>query len=278
MAINFPSSPTNGQLHTESGVTWSYNLVKTVWVPVVAAITALPTACMLDWAGSNIPPTGFLLCDFAAVSRATYAALFAIIGTTYGPGDGSTTFNVPDSRGRVAVGAGSGIISEAIADANWNISNDIITVADNPVAKAKWTSGAKVQVTTTGTLPGNVIALTDYFVRRLSPTTISLYDTFARATDLNMTSGRINMNEAGTGIHTITSLLTTRSRADRFGIEIQGDVVSHKHDMAYRIDGSGTDGFGHGGNDNVPYTELFGQAEGVTQMQPSFVAYKIIKT
>ena len=48
-------------------------------------------------------PDGWLLCDGSAISRTTYAALFGIIGTTFGVGDGSTTFNVPDMRGRTAV-------------------------------------------------------------------------------------------------------------------------------------------------------------------------------
>ena len=55
------------------------------------------------YAGSTAP-TGWLMCDGTAVSRTTYADLYAVIGTTYGTGDGSTTFNVPDLRGRVAVG------------------------------------------------------------------------------------------------------------------------------------------------------------------------------
>lgn len=50
---------------------------------------------------------GFLLCDGSAVSRSTYAALFAVIGVVYGAGDSSTTFNLPDRRDRVGVGAGS---------------------------------------------------------------------------------------------------------------------------------------------------------------------------
>ena len=49
---------------------------------------------------ANTPPAGYLKANGAAVSRSTYAALFAVIGTTYGTGDGSTTFNVPDLRGR----------------------------------------------------------------------------------------------------------------------------------------------------------------------------------
>jgi microcystin-dependent protein len=59
--------------------------------------TARPTA-----------PTGYLLCEGQAVSRTKYASLFGAIGTTYGGGDGSTTFNVPDMRGRVPVGVDSG--------------------------------------------------------------------------------------------------------------------------------------------------------------------------
>ena len=54
------------------------------------------------------PSAGWLLCDGAAVSRTTYGALFAAIGTTYGAGDASSTFNVPDYRGRTIVGAGAG--------------------------------------------------------------------------------------------------------------------------------------------------------------------------
>lgn len=52
--------------------------------------------------------SGWLVCDGSAVSRTTYANLFAVIGTTFGAGDGSTTFNLPDLRGRVPVGSGTG--------------------------------------------------------------------------------------------------------------------------------------------------------------------------
>lgn len=58
------------------------------------------------YAGEN-PPIGFLLCDGQAVSRTQYSALFDVIGTTYGEGDGETTFNLPDLRTRVPIGADS---------------------------------------------------------------------------------------------------------------------------------------------------------------------------
>lgn len=66
-----------------------------------------PAGAMVMFGGASAP-TGWLLCDGAAVSRATYAALFAAIGTTWGVGNGSTTFNVPDLRGRAPIGAGQG--------------------------------------------------------------------------------------------------------------------------------------------------------------------------
>jgi len=67
--------------------------------------------------GNVTAPDGWLACDGAAVSRATYAALFAAIGTVHGVGDGSTTFNVPDRRGTVGRGTGSHG-TETMADGN----------------------------------------------------------------------------------------------------------------------------------------------------------------
>lgn len=69
----------------------------------VALTSLVPPGTMIAYAGSSAP-TGYLLCDGFAYSRSTYAALFAVIGTTYGSGDGSTTFNVPDCTGRVVAG------------------------------------------------------------------------------------------------------------------------------------------------------------------------------
>lgn len=64
---------------------------------------SVPIGGMIPYAGSTAPDH-FLIPDGSAVSRTTYAALYAICGTTYGVGDGSTTFNLPDMRGRVACG------------------------------------------------------------------------------------------------------------------------------------------------------------------------------
>lgn len=71
-----------------------------------------PVGSVKMYAGSGTP-SKWLYCDGSAVSRDTYAKLFAVIGTTYGAGNGSTTFNLPDFRGRVPVGMGTGTASDA---------------------------------------------------------------------------------------------------------------------------------------------------------------------
>lgn len=61
---------------------------------------------IMEYAGT-VPPDGWVVCDGRALSRTVYEELFDAIGTTYGSGDGSTTFNIPDMRGRVATGVGT---------------------------------------------------------------------------------------------------------------------------------------------------------------------------
>ena len=67
----------------------------------------VPPGSVVAYIASSAPG-GWLLCDGSAVSRSTYSTLFGVIGTTYGVGDNSTTFNLPDLRGRVPVGSGTG--------------------------------------------------------------------------------------------------------------------------------------------------------------------------
>ena len=75
----------------------------TVSMSASAQQALLPTGAVIRFGSANVP-SGFLACDGSAVSRATYAALFAVIGETYGAGDGSTTFNLPDCRARASIG------------------------------------------------------------------------------------------------------------------------------------------------------------------------------
>lgn len=92
-----------------------------------------PTATITMF-GASTAPTGWLLCDGTAVSRVTYAALFTAISTTYGAGNGTTTFNVPNLKGRVPVGRDS-------ADASFDVLGE--------------TGGAKTHTLTTSEMPSH---------------------------------------------------------------------------------------------------------------------------
>ena len=73
--------------------------------PDSAVAPLLPAGSIIAW-GNATAPTGWLLCDGADINRNTYAALFAIISTTYGVGDGADTFNIPELRNNIPYGAG----------------------------------------------------------------------------------------------------------------------------------------------------------------------------
>ena len=85
---------TEGQLISDGTAVWKVKKIG----------SEVPAGIMQMFAGNTIP-AGWLLCDGSAVSRTDYAKLFGAIGTTWGAGDGSTTFNLPNSIGRFAEGA-----------------------------------------------------------------------------------------------------------------------------------------------------------------------------
>ncbi len=96
------------------------------------AVVGAATGTVVQYAGSSAP-TGWLLCDGTAVSRTTYAALFTIVGTTYGTGDGSTTFNLPDIRGRVPIGAGqAGTLTSRTLAATGGAETHTLSAAEMP--------------------------------------------------------------------------------------------------------------------------------------------------
>ena len=88
---------------TNTNSTYSVEEMAEAIRTIVGGYDAMPIGMMVPY-GSETPPTNWLLCDGSAVSRTTYAELFAVIGTKYGAGDGSTTFNLPNKKGRVSVG------------------------------------------------------------------------------------------------------------------------------------------------------------------------------
>lgn len=117
------------------------------------AVTA-PAASMMVFAGASAP-TGWLLCFGQAISRATYATLFAAISTTYGVGDGSTTFNLPDMRGRVAAGADNMGGSAAGRLTSTTMSPDGNTLSA--------TGGTQTHTLITAEMPSHTHALSDAY-------------------------------------------------------------------------------------------------------------------
>ena len=83
--------------------------------------TTIPSGTIIAFAGTTIP-SGFLLCNGANVSRTTYATLFSAIGTTWGTGDGSTTFTLPDARDRFLEGANTYAVGKYLEAGLPNIS------------------------------------------------------------------------------------------------------------------------------------------------------------
>lgn len=101
MALNFPNSPSDGDIFGE----YQYDASLPAWRSI-AQYGTLPCGAVIPWASATIP-AGWLLCNGAAVSRSTYSSLYAALGgasSPWGQGNGSSTFNVPDLRGRIPVG------------------------------------------------------------------------------------------------------------------------------------------------------------------------------
>jgi microcystin-dependent protein len=155
---NSSPPPDDGSTGSDNEITWSgiktklTDPIKTAFdtcqdnitIAADAAVARVPVGVIWPYAGSSAP-SGFLLCYGQAVSRTTYADLFTAISTTYGSGDGSTTFNVPDLRGRVAAGKDDmgGSSANRLTDANDGLNGD--TLGD--------TGGVETQVLVQGNLP-----------------------------------------------------------------------------------------------------------------------------
>jgi microcystin-dependent protein len=112
----------------------------------------MPPGSMLEYGGSTAPD-GFLLCNGAAVSRTTYSALFAALGTAYGAGDGSTTFNVPNKIDRVGVGAGSSYARGTAGGA--------VSASTNAAGNHAHGGGVEYTVLTTDQIPSHSHGVSD---------------------------------------------------------------------------------------------------------------------
>lgn len=165
----------------------------------------MQTGGLVAYCGATVP-SGYLLCDGSAVSRTTYADLFAVIGTAWGPGDGSSTFNLPDFRDRVPVGSSPGSLdasrpsvrtlgqaggeethqlTEAEGPSHTHTVNDPGHYHESPsgVDFAQWPSGA----------PNNIAAGGD----------IGVYDSGSPNVEPSQTGVVLNQSGSGDGHNTM---------------------------------------------------------------------------
>lgn len=158
----------------------------------------------LPYSGSVIP-TGWLDVNQGAVSRTTYADLFAAIGTTWGAGDGSTTFNLPPP-GRTPIGDGTATTVETIASQT-AAANAVVVASNN----TKWLTGMPVTVSAASGFAGLVNG--SFFIVRVDATHISIATSL-----LNAQNGSV-VTVTGTGVATFTTTWTARTLGEQGGSE-----------------------------------------------------------
>ncbi len=264
---------TDGTLAANSDAKIATQKAIRTYIASLGSLAFVPVGGQIPYAGSSAP-TGWLLCDGSAVSRSTYAALFAIAGTAYGVGDGSTTFNLPDKRGRVSVGAGTGTKVATFASR----SSNVITVT-GPTNKAnnEFQTGQAVLYHTTGSVITGLTDNTTYYVVRTGNLTFSLATTLANAQN----SVVISLSSDGTGTQTFTQTLSVRAVGESGGEENHAmsatELLSHTHAAdTFSGTGSGTvgsSGVAHGTNG----TPTAGGNAAMNSMMPYNVDNWIIK-
>ena len=197
----------------------------------------IPTATIVPWTASSVP-SGFLECAGAAVSRTTYSGLFAVVGTTYGAGNGSTTFNVPDLQDNTPVGKSG---TKALAS----------TGGANTVAVA---SGGNISTTTnTATnITGNVAGST-------ANATLSTAQLASHSHSAAITDGQRNSSGA------------PRSLAGNGNTGNSGSGSGHSHNMSANFSGNAS-------SNSSSTSNFSGNTANPSVLQPYLTLIYIIKT
>lgn len=160
---------TAGVLKTENNLSEIQASLDTAYTNI-GLDQGLPVGCVFPYSGSTAP-TGWLLCNGQEVSRTIESQLFAVLGTTYGSGNGTTTFNLPDLRGRIVIGKDTSTSSaDRVTTAGSSLDSKVLgatggnqTLTTGSVASG---TGATVVTSTINVQPSMVL---NYIIRsRLS--------------------------------------------------------------------------------------------------------------
>jgi microcystin-dependent protein len=203
----------------------------------------LPAGAITQFAGAS-PPSGYLFCNGAAVSRSTYSTLFSAISTTYGVGDGSTTFNLPNLENRVPVGKGAGTF-----------------------ASLNSTGGAETHTLTTAQIPSHTHDIThnhgawdtdtDNHSHTATTTTHNGHShSYQRGFDIGRASGSFFGIQSRTLSTTEAQTATSTAGSHSHTLTTSSDTHDHSLNLPEIVDTSGATG-GAGAHNNLqPYIVL----------------------
>lgn len=209
-----------GQAFSATGILFNPDTIQ-------ASISQVPTGSITMYS-SSAAPSGWLNCDGTAVSRTTYINLFAVTSTTYGVGDGSTTFNVPDLRSRFPLGYSVSAPTKAFTFSS-RASNVITVTGATAITNNELQTGQAVVYVTSGSVITGLTSSTTYYLIRISSTTFSLATSIANAN----AGTAIALSSDGSGTQTFTATYTARALGDQGGEEnhslTDAQAPSHTH-------------------------------------------------
>lgn len=169
--------------------------------------TIVPAGVLWGWGGSSLPGGKWLWADGSVVSRTgDYAELFGRIGTTFGAGDGTTTFNLPDYRGRVMAGAddmggiAAGRLTGGVLGAVMGVESVTLTAAQSGLPGHTHTATSEHNLATSSA---------GAHVHTSSEVTATVGDGVAVDATTGLTSAAVNTSSAGAHTHPITGGVTT---------------------------------------------------------------------
>jgi microcystin-dependent protein len=195
------------------GIAVAGTLVNTVASTGISGFGATPIGGLMPYAGLTAP-SGWILCYGQDISRTTYAALFAIVSTTYGTGDGSTTFGLPDLRGRVIAGQDDmgGSSANRLTGVTGSLNGDTLGAAGGTETHTL-TTAQLASHTHTGTTGNESTTETHSYLQTIANTT--------------------NTTAAGVGVDVVSSLTTT-------GATTGSQSANHTHSFTTDAAGSGS--------------------------------------